>query len=363
MKGFDLMRMTKFAISIAVGALLLAGCTEKPKVLRVYTWYEYTAPELVTAFEQKYNCTVEIVTFETNEEMISKLREKGCGDYDIIVPSAYFVRQMVKEGLIAPIDHARCPSVKRNFLKEYAKMMPEDSELRYSVPYGIAHSGLMCATNRIPAGVDVSSWAVLGNPALKGHVFMVDDMREILGIALISRGCSPNTEDAGEIAAAADQVLRWAPNVVQWGGDDTLFSSSVDAGVWVWLAYGDTAKQMIGQKGPAGSSGLVFVAPREGCLFTCDVLTVSSGSRNADLAYAFIEFLYSDLEAGLAHMEYNGCLLPCAPVLEEISPELRKLAVPTPEVLSRAQILRGLEGKPEVQALCEKAWERVVKGR
>ena len=356
------MRTMRFAVAMVVGALLLSGCMEKPKVLRLYTWFEYTAPELVAAFERKYDCTVEIVTFDTNEDMIAQLRDGGCGDYDIIVPSAYFVRQMAKEGLIVPIDHARCPSVKRNFLKEYAKMMPEDSELRYSVPYGIAHSGLMCATNRIPAGVDISSWSVLANPALKGHVFMVDDMREILGIALISRGCSPNTEDAGEIAAAADQVLRWAPNVVQWGGDDTMFSSSVDGNVWMWLAYGDTAKQMIGQKGPGDSSGLVFIAPREGCLFSCDVLTVSSGSRNADLAYAFIEFLYSDLEAGLAHVEYNGCLLPCAPVLKEISPELRKLAVPAPEVLSHGQILRGFDEKPEGLALYEKAWERVVKG-
>ena len=347
---------------VALG-LMLAGCGEKPRVLRLFTWFEYTAPEVVTAFEQKYGCTVKVVTFASNEDMIAKLRDKGCGDYDIIVPSSYFVRQMAKEGMIVQIDHAKCPSVKRNFLKEYVRMMPEDSELCYSVPYGIEHPVLMYATNRIPAGVDVDTWAVLGNPALKGHVFIVDDMRDVLGVALLSGGHSPNTEDAGEIAAAADRVLRWAPNVAQWGGDDSLFAKGVNGGIWMWLAYGDTAIQMIGEDGPAASWGLALAKPREGYTYSCGVLTISSGCRDTDLAHAFIEFLYTNPEVGVAHMAFNGCLLPSAPALEELSPRMRELVGLTPEALSRGRILRGFDGKPEVQALYERAWKRIVEKR
>ena len=35
------MRMMRFAVVMTVGALLLAGCMEKPKVLRLYTWLDY----------------------------------------------------------------------------------------------------------------------------------------------------------------------------------------------------------------------------------------------------------------------------------------------------------------------------------
>ena len=350
------------AAAVAASVLVLAGCTEEPRVLRVYTWFEYTSPEVVAEFERKYNCAVEISTFETNEDMIAKLRAKGCGDYDIIVPSTYLVRQMAKEKMIVPIDHARCPSVKKNFLKEYSKMMPDDPEFCYSVPYGISRSGLMYATNRIPSGVTVDSWAILGNLALKGHIFMLDDMREILGLALMYRGCSANSEDAGEIAAAADQILAWAPNVAQWDSDDSLFSKVGDA-IWLWHTYGDTANQLMSDEGPTALSGMALANPKEGSLFTCDVLTVSSDCRNADLAYAFIEFFYADAGIGRAHMVYNGCLLPSAPALEEISSKLRDLVVPSPEVLSRGQVLRGFDGKPEVQALYEMAWERIVKSR
>ena len=182
------MKTMRFVVTMIAGTLLLFGCTEKPRVLRLYTWFEYTAPEVIAAFEAKYECKVEVTNFDDNEAMMERLRTDGVGDFDIIVPSTYMIGQMVKERMIVPIDHTRCPSVKRNFLKEYSRMLPDDPELKYAVPYGISRSGLMYATNRIPAGVDVNTWSVLGNPALKGHVFMLNDMREVLGIALIYKG-------------------------------------------------------------------------------------------------------------------------------------------------------------------------------
>ena len=357
------MRKSMMLAAVAIiGFLVLSGCSEEPRVLRIYTWFEYTAPEVVSAFERKYNCSVEISTFDTNEDMIAKLRDKGCGDYDIIVPSSYCAQQMVKEKMIVPIDHALCPSVRRNFLKEYSRMLPDDPELKYVVPYGISRSGLMYATNRIPSGVAVDSWAILGNSALKGHIFMLNDMREVLGLALIYKGCSVNSEDASEIAAATDQVLAWAPNVAQWDSDDSLFAKAGDA-VWMWHTYGDTANQLMSEEGPTALAGMALANPKEGSVFSCEVMAVSSGCRNGDLAYAFIDFLYADAGIGRAHMAYNGCLLPSAPALEELSPKMRELIVPTPGVLSRGQALRGFDGKLEVQALYEKAWERIVKER
>ena len=349
--------------AVAASILALAGCTEKPRVLRLYTWVEYTAPEVVSAFERKYNCTVEIVTFDTNEDMLTRLRDDGCGAYDVIVPSVYLVRQMAREGLIAPVDHAKCPSVKRNFLREYAKMMSDDPEFKYAVPYGISRSGLMYSTRRIPSGMTVDSWSILGNPAVRGHVFMIDDMREVLGLALIYRGCSANSEDAGEIAAAADQILAWAPNVALWDSYDSMLEKSGDE-IWLWHTYGDMANYVMSGTAKAfAGMGMAIADPKEGCIFSSEVMTVSSGCRDADLAHAFIEFLYADAEIGRAHMVFNGCLLPCAPALEKVPPKVRELIVPSPEVLSRGQSLSGFDGRPEVQALYEKAWERIVKGR
>ena len=46
---------------------------------------EYIDPDLLTEFQDEYNCTVIYETFESNEMMYTKLQ---AGDaYDILIPS------------------------------------------------------------------------------------------------------------------------------------------------------------------------------------------------------------------------------------------------------------------------------------
>ena len=363
MKGIDLMRMMRFAVAMVVGALLLSGCTEKPRVLRFYTWEDYICPDVVAEFERANNCTVQFSIFANNEEMLDTLRKQGCGNYDIILPSVHVVKQMMKEKMIVPIDHARCPSVRRNFDASYRFTVPEDPELRYSVPYAISSSGFMCATNCIPQGLAVDTWAALGNPAFKGKVSFLDDMREVIGMALMYHGHSVNSEDAHEIEAAAEQVLKWMPNVDHWDTEDYKFA--VPAGrIWIGHAYGPSALQaIIGEGKTLQHPELAYVLPKEGFVSSCESLVISSGCRDADLAHAFIEFFYADAEATSRNMRYIYSVLPSSPALELLDPDYRKRIEAPPEIRAKGQVLKGFDDKPAVQALYEKAWERIVKSR
>ena len=349
--------------AVASSVLALAGCTEKPRVLRLHNWFDYISPQLIAAFERQYDCVVEVSTFDSNEDMILKMQEDGCESYDLIVPSSYVVSQMAKMNLIVPIDHARCPSVRRNIDPDCLYAVPEDREFRYGVPYAISSSGLLYATNRIPAGVDVSTWALFGNPAFKGRITLLDDMREVIGAALMFLGHSVNSEDEREISAAAEQVLKWIPNVKQWSTDDYKFD--IQSGeAWLGLTYGPNSLQVIlGNDEMPPRPDLAIARPKEGFLTSCEVIVISSGCKNADLAYAFIDFLYSNAEAVRKNMEYIYCAMPVVPALRGLDPEFRKLVELSPEERENTQILRGFDDKPAVQALYEKAWERIVRSR
>ena len=348
----------------ALAVLLAAGCTEKPRVLRLYNWVSNVAPETIAAFEKKYGCTVEITTFDTNEEMMERLRVGGRANFDLIVPSSYLIGQMKKEDLIVRIDHTRCPNVKRNFDSKFIKMLQEDPELLYAVPYGISHSGLLYARNAVPAGVDVGTWAVLGDPALKSHIFLLNDMRETLGAALLHLGYSVNSTDEREVAAAADQLIKWTANDCRWDSDDAMFEENNGYRTWVWHAYGDTANHLLlGNAEPITHPDLAFASPREGCVFSCEELVISANSANPDLAYAFIDFLYADPEVGKTQMKYLGSLLPSVPALGALSPAQRRLIEPSPEDLSKGQLLVGFEGRPDVQAFYEREWNRVIRSK
>ena len=348
---------------VAASVLVLAGCSEEPRVLRLHNWFDYISPQLIAAFEKQYGCVVEVSTFDSNEDMILKMREDGCENYDLIVPSSYVVSQMAKMNLIVPVDHVRCPSVKRNVDRDCLYAVPEDSELRYGVPYAISSSGLLYATNRIPGGVDVNTWALLGNPALKGRVTLLDDMREVIGAALMFLGHSVNSEDEREINAAAEQVLKWSPNVNHWATED--YKTDMQSGQsWLGQAYGPNSLQLIlGRDGMAPRPDIAITRPKEGFVSSCEVIVISSGCKNADLAYAFIDFLYSNAEAARENMEYIYCAMPVVPALERLDQKFRKLVELSPEERGRAQVLKGFDDKPEVLALYEKAWARIVRER
>ena len=86
--------MKKITVGLIAVSLLLAGCAKK-ETLHVYTWADYISPDVVSAFEEKYNCKVVIDTFDTNEAMYAKLKAGSAG-YDIMFPSSYMVKLMSK---------------------------------------------------------------------------------------------------------------------------------------------------------------------------------------------------------------------------------------------------------------------------
>lgn len=343
--------------------LVLSGCGEKPKVLRLYGWLEFVSPEVIGAFERKYGCTVEFRTYDTNEAMAEHLRTDGNECCDIIFPTAYFVNQLRKEHRIIPIDHSKCPSVRRNFCREYLSTVPEDPDLEYFVPFGISSAGFFYASNSIPKGVDVATWRVFGNPAVKGRISVLDDVREVIGMGLMALGYSANSESAEEISAAVDLILGWVRNVDHWDSEDYRYE--VPSGrIWIGHGYSANSYQVIvGDGADSARPDLAFVCPKEGHIVSCDGMVVSAGCRDRDLAFAFIEFVYADPEVSRKCMEYHYSILPSAPALAALEPEFRAMIVPPPEVRGRGQVLRGFYEKPEVQSLYDQGWKRIVIAR
>lgn len=63
------------------------------KVLNIYNWGDYIDPKLITKFEKQTGYKVNYETFDSNEAMLTKLRQGGTS-YDIAVPSDYMIQKM-----------------------------------------------------------------------------------------------------------------------------------------------------------------------------------------------------------------------------------------------------------------------------
>ena len=327
-------------------------------VLHVYTWSDYIAPDVLASFEKALNVKVVVDTFDSNEAMYAKLKAGATG-YDVMMPSSYQVAQMAKDGLVEKLDHAKIPNVRKNFDKSFAPQII-DPTFAYNVPYAVTYTGFMYAKDKVPAGADVASWAILGNAGLKSRITLLDDIREVIGAGLMYLGHSINSTNPQEIDAAVEQVLKWKANSRKF--DAESYKTEVANGSsWLGHGYSTDATQVICGDEEAGESArddIGFALPKEGYTIAFDEMVVAKNAPRRDLAYAFINYIY-DGEVAKVNMEYICGPNPVKPGIDALDPEYRKLIVLDSETIKRGQVLRGFDDKPEVMALYNKAWDRI----
>ena len=325
--------------------------------LHIYTWSDYLSPDVQAGFEKALGVKVVIDTFESNEAMYAKLKVGGTG-YDIITPSSYQVALMAKEGMIEKIDHAKCPNVKANFDKSFASQII-DPEFAYSVPYTVTYTGFMYAKDKIPAGADVESWKILENSALKGRITLLDDIREVIGAGLMSLGYSINSTTPAEIDAAVAQVLKWKSNSRKF--DAESYKTEVAGGsTWIGHGYSTDATQVIvgdDDEGMPPRDDIGFALPKEGFSIAFDEMVIAAGAKRTDIAYAFINYIYSG-EVAKVNMEFLCGPNPVRPGIELLDEDYRNLIVLSPEKLANGQVLKGFED-PAVNELYNKAWDKI----
>ena len=325
--------------------------------LHIYTWSDYIAPDVITGFEKALGVKVVIDTFDSNEAMYAKLKAGGTG-YDLMTPSSYQIAQMAKEGMIDKIDLSKCPSVKRNFDPSFATQIVDPS-FSYSVPYTVTYTGLMYIKGKVPKDVDVESWKILENPAMKGRITLLDDIREVIGGALMALGCSVNSTNPAEIDAAVELALKWKANARKFDAE-SYKTEVADGSTWIGQGYSTDAIQVIAgdeDEGAAPRRDIGFALPKEGFTIAFDEMVVAKGARRADLAYAFINYIY-DGEVAKVNMEYIYGPNPVKPGLDLLDEEYRAMILVPQEKLKNGQLLRGFDD-PKVMELYNKAWDRI----
>ena len=343
----------------AKAAAAAAGVTDAGGgALHIYTWSDYIAPDVLENFEKALGVKVVIDTFDSNEAMYAKLKAGGTG-YDIIMPSSYQVATMAREGMIDDLDHSKIPNVKKNFDSSFAGQIL-DPTFAHSVPYAVTYTGFAYRKDKVPAGADVETWAILANPALKGRVSLLDDIREVVGAGLMSLGYSVNSENAKEIDEAVAQVLKWRVNIRKF--DAESYKTEVPAGA-TWLGQGystDVTQVIVGdeESGAPARNDVGFALPKEGFSIAFDEMVIAKNAPRKDLAYAFMNYIY-DGEVAKVNMEYICGPNPVKPGIDALDDDYRSLIMLTPEQLKRGQLLRSFDGKPAVMALYNEAWDRI----
>ena len=345
----------KKLVFAALLAAFSVGCSDDKPVLQVYSWSDYVSDVVISEFEQKYNCSVKISSFDSNEAMYAKLKA-GAAGYDVIVPSSYQVEMLVSEGMLEKLDHSKLQNVKKNFDRRYEKQVL-DPEMNYSVPYVITYTGFLYRKDCLPEDADPNSWSLFGHAGLKGRISFLDDIREVIGAGLMYNGYSINSESQAEIDKAVETVLAWKTNIRKFDAE-SYKTEVVNKSSYAGHGYSSDSAQAMRNEDGSFREDLGFAYPKEGFCVAFDELAILKTARNKDLAYKFIDFLY-ETENAVENMNYVCGVMPHAEAIGFLQPEFRALLIPPKETMQKGQLLRSVAGKQEVSEMYNKAWDRI----
>ncbi len=287
--------------------------------LHIYTWGQYTSPELIERFSERHGVRVTIDEYDSNETMLARVQAGNTG-YDIVVPGDYAVQILIEQGLLAETR----PDLMENFHNVDPAHVGVywDPGRRYTVPWTLGFTGH--AVNGAVWQGEPVTLALLFDPPpeLSGRIAMLDDMVSVIHAAERHLGVPRCTADRAELARVRDALMAARPHWRSYGMDSINRLASGEAAVaMTWSGSAVVLREQVPE--------IRFVFADGPMEAFSDSLAVLRDAPNPENARLFQNFMMDPANAALT-AEFAGYAVPILGVEAHLPERLRAAPELTP---------------------------------
>ena len=295
--------------------------------------------------------------YGTIKDQLALGQETGA---DTFCLTEWMVARLIRFGYVQELNAANIPN-KANLAP--ALLNPDfDPGRERSLPWQNGFAGIGWNTEEIPGGLE--SVEDLWSDELKGKVTVLSEMRDTMGILMLSQGVDISTEDWGsdEFNAAIAVLEEHVQSGQIFGikGNEYMqdfVSGDATAGI-VWS--GDITVL----NAEAGFEKWKFALPDSGGTLWGDTFVVPMGSPRKTNAETLMNYYYEPEVAAevAAWVNYITPVVGAQEVAADLYPELadNQLIFPNAETLSNAHIFRTLDSADDQEFNAE--FQRVALG-
>ena len=322
------MKLGAILISILITIGIFAGCESKAsEEINVLNYGANAAEGVYKEFQKATGIKVNEKTFDDMQYMYQEVAS-GKVDYDVILVSDDMAEKMIKEELLQKINKDNIPNIVN--MNEGDMGKPYDLNNDYTVPYMNGTIGLIYNTEVIDE--DITSWKSLFDSKYKDEVFMFDNMRDTIGVALLIKQKKELNPTYG-----ADEVLD-------------LMRSGEKSIAMIWSGEGLNLE--------AEDDRFKYVIPEEGADFWLDSWAIPKSAKNVSGAEKFIDFM-SSKDIALRTADEIGYTTPQKQAMEEQADEIKnnENAYMPQEILDKCEGYKFLD--KENLELYQEVWIKV----
>lgn len=332
---FFLSSLLAIALLFAVKILIVGnGQISDSNTLYLYNWGDYIDPDLIDKFEEESGYKVVMETYDSNEAMITKIKQKST-NFDICIPSEYAVEMMRDQGLLEKLDHSKIVGLDN--IDERFLDVAYDPGNEYSIPYLWGTFGILYNTKKYQES-DFDSWKNLWDKKFEGEILSFDGARETLGIGLLANNLSLNTTDPKKLVEVRDELIGFMGNVKAILADEIrMYMALEEANVGITFS-GDASSAI------ESNENLSYAIPKEGSNIWFDTMVIPKTSKNQKAAYAFINFMLEP-ENAAQNADYIWYATPNKKALDLIDAEARndKTLYPDDDVIDKLEVFKALD--------------------
>ncbi len=294
---------------LALGcSLFLGACGGKPnatsapaaggKVLNLYIWSDYLAPNTLADFEKQTGIKVHAAYFDANETLETKLLA-GSSGFDVVVPTASYFERQIKAGVYAALDKSKLPNLKNMDPQLMARVAQHDPDNAHGVIYlwgtnGIGYNEKMVRALLPDAPLD--SWRLVFDPAVaskiaKCGISVLDSPAEMMRAVLNYLGRDPNSQKAEDLAAADATLTKIRPYIRNINSSEYI-EALANGDLCVAIGYnGDVLQARDRARDANKGITIKYVVPVEGSILWFDMLAIPKDAPDPDSAYAFLDYM------------------------------------------------------------------------
>ena len=298
MKALGLKNAGKTLLALSLMGAMAGAAQADSKVLHVYNWSDYIAPDTIANFEKESGIKVVYDVFDSNETLEAKLLA-GKSGYDIVVPSNSFLAKQIKAGVYQELDKSKLSNygnLNKSLLKAVSVSDPDN---KHAFPYMWGSMGIGYNPEKVKAalGVDkIDSWDVLMKPEniakLKScGVSFLDSPTEMLPVALHYLGLPTDTTKKADLKQAEDLFMKIRPSIGYFHSSKYI-SDLANGNICVAVGYSGDIEQAKTRAAEAGGKvKIAYDIPKEGAGSFFDMVAIPKDAENVEAAYAFMNYL------------------------------------------------------------------------
>jgi putrescine transport system substrate-binding protein len=333
------------------------------KVLNLYIWSDYLAPNTVSDFEKTAGIKVHTAYYDSNETLETKLLA-GSSGFDIVVPTASYFERQIKAGVYLTLDKSRLPNLKNMDPKLMSRVAAHDPDNAHGVIYLWGTNGLGYNAKMVKAlmpDAPLDSWRLVFDPAVAAKVApcgisVLDSPAEMMRAVFNYLGKDPNSSKPEDLAAAAEVLKKIRPYIRNINSSEYI-EALANGDLCVSVGYNGDVMQARDRAHDANKGiDIQYSIPKEGTILWFDMLAIPKDAPDPDSAYAFMNYAMTpQVIADVSNFKrYANANLASDPLVHA-DVKADPAIYPTPEEFARLSV--QLADTPEQTRAITRVWQ------